>query len=79
MPKDTQADRMARRLVVAAQKATAHKTPGSWIMTYDVADSLGVNDVDDAVKHAAAMGWIEIEREHSIRLTDKGRRLAKPR
>jgi Mn-dependent DtxR family transcriptional regulator len=48
-------------------------------MTYDVADSLGVNDVDDAVKHAAAMGWIEVEREHSIRLTDKGRRPAKPR
>ena len=48
MPQDKQADRKARRLLVAAKKATAHKSPGSWVMTYDVADSLGLNDVDDA-------------------------------
>jgi hypothetical protein len=78
MPQDKQADRMARRLLVAAQKATAHKNPGSWVMTYDVADSLGLNDVDDAVKLAAAKGWLEVEGGHSVRLTDAGRRLAAP-
>jgi hypothetical protein len=78
MPQDKQADRMARRLLAAAQKATAHKTPGSWVMTYDVADSLGLNDVDHAVRLAAAKGWLEVEGGHSVRLTDAGRRLASP-
>jgi len=78
MPQDKQADRMARRLLVAAQKATAHKTPGSWILTYDVADRLGLNDVRDAVRLAAANGWLEVEGGHSVRLTDAGRRLATP-
>jgi hypothetical protein len=78
MPQDKQADRMTRRLLVAAQKATVHKTPGSWVMTYDVADSLGLNDVDDAVRLAAANGWLEVEGGHSVRLTDAGRRLAAP-
>ncbi len=78
MPQDKQADRKARRLLVAAQKATAHKTPGSWVMTYDVADSLGLNDVDDAVRLAAAKGWLEVEGGHNVRLTDAGRRLATP-
>ena len=78
MPQDKQADRMARRLLVAAQKATAHKTPGSWVMSYDVADSLGLNDVDDVVRLAAANGWLEVEGGHSVRLTDAGRRVAAP-
>jgi hypothetical protein len=78
MLQDKPADRMARRLLVAAQKATAHKTPGSWVMTYDVADSLGLNDVDDVVRLAAANGWLEVEGGHSVRLTDAGRRLAAP-
>lgn len=78
MPQDRQVDRKARRLLVAAQKATAHKTPGSWVMTYDVADSLGLNDVDDAVRLAAAKGWLEVEGGHSVRLTDAGRRVATP-
>jgi hypothetical protein len=78
MPQDKQADRMARRLLVAAQKATAHKTPGSWVLTYDVADRLGLNDVRDAVRLAAANGWLEVEGGHSVRLTDAGRRLATP-
>jgi hypothetical protein len=78
MPHDKQADRMARRLLVAAQKATAHKTPGSWIMTYDVADSLGLNDVEYALRVAAGKGWLEVEGGHSVRLTDVGRRLATP-
>ena len=78
MLQDKQADRKARRLLVAAQKATAHKTPGSWIMTYDVADSLGLNDVEYAVRVAAAKGWLEVEGGHSVRLTDVGRRLATP-
>ena len=78
MPQDEQADRMARRLLVADQSATAHKNPGSWVMTYDVADSLGLNDVDDAVRLAAANGWLEVEGGHSVRLTDAGRRLATP-
>jgi len=78
MPQDKQTDRMARRLLVAAQKATAHKTPGSWVMTFDVADSLGLNDVDHAVRLAAANGWLEVEGGHSVRLTDAGRRLATP-
>jgi hypothetical protein len=78
MPQDKQADRMARRLLVAAQKATAHKTPGSWVLTYDVADRLGLNDVRDAVRLAAANGWLEVEGGHSVRLTDAGRRLANP-
>jgi hypothetical protein len=78
MAQDKPADRMARRLLVAAQKATAHKNPGSWVMTYDVADSLGLNDVDDAVRLAAAKGWLEVEGGHSVRLTDAGRRLAAP-
>ena len=76
MLQDKPADRMARRLLVAAQKAAAHKTPGSWVMSYDVADSLGVNDVDDAVRLAAAKGWLEVDGGHSVRLTDAGRRLA---
>jgi hypothetical protein len=76
MLQDKPADRMARRLLVAAQKATAHKTSGSWVMTYDVADSLGLNDVDDVVRLAAANGWLEVEGGHSVRLTDAGRRLA---
>jgi hypothetical protein len=78
MPHYKQADRMARRLLVAAQKATAHKTPGSWVVTYDVADSLGLNDVGDVVRLAAANGWLEVEGGHSMRLTDAGRRLAAP-
>jgi hypothetical protein len=78
MPQDKPADRMAHRLLVAAKKATAHKTPGSWVMTYDVADSLGLNDVDDAVRLAAAKGWLDVEGGHSVRLTDAGRRLATP-
>jgi hypothetical protein len=78
MPQDKQADRKVRRLLSAAQKATAHKTPGSWVMTDDVADSLGLNDVGDAVRVAAAKGWVEIEGGHSVRLTDAGRRLAAP-
>jgi hypothetical protein len=78
MLQDKPAHRMARRLLTAAQKATAHKTPGSWVMTYDVADSLGLNDVDDAVRLAAANGWLEVEGGHSVRLTDAGRRLAAP-
>jgi hypothetical protein len=78
MAQDKPADWMARRLLVAAQKATAHKTPGSWVMTYDVADSLGLNDVDDAVRLAAANGWLEVEGGHSVRLTDAGRRVAAP-
>jgi hypothetical protein len=78
MPHDKQADRMARRLLVAAQKATVHKTPGSWIMTYDVADSLGLNDVEYAVRLAAAKGWLEVKGGHTVRLTDVGRRLATP-
>jgi hypothetical protein len=78
MPQDKQADCMARRLLVAAQKATAHKNPDSWVMTYDVADSLGLKDVDDAVRVAAAKGWLEVEGDHSVRLTDAGRRLATP-
>ena len=78
MPQDKQADRMARRLLVAAQRAIAHKNPGSWVMTYDVADSLGLNDVDEAVRLAAANGWLEVEGGHSVRLTDAGRRLAAP-
>ena len=47
-------------------------------MTYDVADSLGLNDVDDAVRLAAAKGWLEVEGGHNVRLTDAGRRLATP-
>jgi hypothetical protein len=78
MPHYKQADRMARRLLVAAQKATAHKNPGSWVVTYDVADSLGLNDVGDVVRLAAANGWLEVEGGHSMRLTDAGRRLAAP-
>jgi hypothetical protein len=78
MPQDKPVDWMARRLLVAAQKATAHKNPGSWVMTYDVADSLGLNDVGDAVRLAAANGWLEVEGGHSVRLTDAGRRLAAP-
>ena len=78
MPQDKPADRKARQLLVAAQKATAHKTPGSWVTTYDVADSLGLNDVNDAVRLAAAKGWLEVEGGHSVRLTDAGRRLATP-
>jgi hypothetical protein len=78
MAQDKPTDRTARRLLVAAQKATAHKNPGSWVMTYDVADSLGLNDVDDAVRLAAAKGWLEVEGGHSVRLTDAGRRLATP-
>jgi hypothetical protein len=78
MPQDKQADRKARRLLVAAQKATAHKTPGSWVATYDVADSLGLNDINDAVRLAAAKGWLEVEGGHSVRLTAAGRRLATP-
>ena len=78
MPQDKQADQMARRLLVAAQKATTHKTPGSWVLTYDVADRLGLNDVRDAVRLAAANGWLEVEGGHSVRLTDAGRRLATP-
>lgn len=73
------AELTARRLVAAAERATAHKAAGCWIRSHDVADRLGVLDVDDAVKHAASQGWIEVEREHSIRVTDAGRRLAKPR
>lgn len=69
---------MALRLLVAAQKATAHKHPGSWVTTYDVADRLGLNDVGDAVRLAAANGWLEVEGGHSVRLTDAGRRLAAP-
>jgi hypothetical protein len=69
---------MARRLLVAAQKATAHKNPGSWVMAYDVADNLGLNDVDDAVRLAAEKGWLEVEGGQSVRLTDAGRRLATP-
>ena len=76
MPQHKPVDWMARRLLVAAQKATAHKNPGSWVMTYDVADSLGLNDVGDAVQLAAANGWLEVEGGHSVRLTDAGRRLA---
>jgi hypothetical protein len=78
MPQDKQAVWMARRLLVATQKATAHKTPGSWVMTHDVADSLGLNDIDHAVRLAAANGWLEVEGRHSVRLTDAGRRLAAP-
>jgi hypothetical protein len=78
MPQEKQAVRMAHRLLVAAQKATPHKAPGSWLMTYDVADSLGVNDVDHAVRLAVANGWLEVEDGHSVRLTDAGRRLAAP-
>jgi hypothetical protein len=78
MLQDKPADRTARRLLVAAQKATAHKTPGSWVVAYDVADSLGLNDVDDAVRLAAANGWLEVEGGHSVRLTEAGRRLATP-
>ena len=78
MPQDKPVDWIARRLLVAAQKATAHKKPGSWVMTYDVADSLGLNDVGDAVRLAAANGWLEVEGRHNVRLTDAGRRLAAP-
>lgn len=78
MPHDKPVDWMARRLLVAAQKATAHKNPGSWLITYDVADSLGLNDVGNAVRLAAANGWLEVEGGHSVRLTDAGRRLAAP-
>jgi hypothetical protein len=78
MAQDKPADRMARHLLVAAQKATAHKNPGSWVMTHDVADSLGLNDVGDAVRVAAAKGWLEVEGGHRVRLTDAGRRLAAP-
>lgn len=75
MPNDMQADRKARRLLFAAQKATKHKRPGTWIAAYDVADSLGLNDVDDAVRLAAARGWLEVEGGHSLRLTEAGRQL----
>lgn len=75
MPIDKQADRKARRLLFAAQKATKYKRPGTWIATYDVADSLGLNDVDDAVRLAAARGWLEVEGGHSLRLTEAGRQL----
>jgi hypothetical protein len=48
-----------------------------WVITYDVA-SLGLNDVDHAVRLAAANGWLEVEGGHSVRLTDAGRPLANP-
>jgi hypothetical protein len=75
MPNEKQADRTARRLLLAAQRATKHKRPGAWIVTDDVADSLGLNDVDDAVRLAAARGWLEVEGGHSVRLTEAGRQL----
>lgn len=75
MSNDKQADRKVRRLLSAAQKATKHKRPGTWIETDDVADSLGLNDVGDAVRLAAARGWLEVEGGHSMRLTEAGRQL----
>lgn len=75
MPNDKLVDRKARRLLSVAQKATKHKRPGSWITTDDVADSLGLNDVEDAVRLAVARGWLEVEGGHSVRLTEAGRQL----
>ena len=76
MPQDKQTDRMGA--ASSSLKATAHKIPGSSVMTHDVADSLGLNDIDHAVRLAAANGWLEVEGRHSVRLTDAGRRLANP-
>ncbi len=75
MLNDTPVDRKVRRLLLAAQRATEHKKPGSWIVTDDVADSLGLNQVDDAVRFAAAHGWVEVDGGHCVRLTEAGRQV----
>lgn len=74
----SQAELLARRIVRDAQAYTGGK-PGQWAMLHAIVRRLALKDdraIDGAVLLAQEKGWLELGRDHSIRLTDAGRRLA---
>ena len=66
-PKETKA--LAQRIVRTLYLAT-DGAPRQWRMLSSFQGA-----TDDAVMYALKNGWIELEDDHSIRLTDEGKRL----
>jgi hypothetical protein len=76
MPMSRETDPLARRLV-AELAALVGDRPVQWVVLDDVMRALGVGweEAEEAADFAAAQGWVE-HRMHSLRLRDRGRRLA---
>ena len=68
----TEIEKTARHLVRALYNATEGK-PQQWRM---LAGFTNMPEARDAVQHAVDRGWMLVEDNHSICLTDEGRRLA---
>ena len=66
-PKETQA--LALHIVRALYRAT-DGVPGQWRMLSGMRGATA-----DAVMYAFEIGWVELEGNHSMSLTDQGRRL----
>lgn len=69
MPSETEI--LARHLVVALHKATKGQ-PQAW---RSIGGLAGVSDA--TIKFGVDKGWLLVEGDHSVCLTDAGRRLAK--
>lgn len=64
----------ARRFC-AALKTDTNGRPMRWRSISSIAERARESEADQVVAIAAEQGWIEVEGDHSVCLTDKGRRL----
>ena len=67
----------AREFCCALQDMTADRTPGTWRMVRTVADHMGIafDEASALADECARLRWGDHE-QHSVRLTEDGRRQA---